>query len=574
MSANSQNRHENNGYEVLKKMLRDMKHNYISFMTKLGAHITYLSIYCASKIKKTIIKLTKYTGNKSFFVLRKIKAKITDFFTGIKRFGRNTGNFWFWLREDVADTNVNKGFIKASGLFFGRIGKTVWKDRKVFVTAFNWVAPIVSIAFLITVVDTIGNLNYGVSVECNGKEMGVVQTEFEFDQAQKEMQSKINYVTGNEKFTVEPKFAVKVIDNNEEVVNLDELANNIISSSDKEISNATGIYVDGEFMGAVINSTKIKSTMNGILNSYRGDGVKKVEFQKDIEYKEGIYLVDTIVDENEILSILTSNKTVDAYYTAIEGDTPIMIASKNNISYSTLKALNPTIEDSLRIGDKVKLNVAEPYMSVKVVKEATYTQKIDYETVKTDDAALFKGNQRTTQKGVEGEESITAEITIVNGIETNRKVISSYVISQPVTEKISVGTKAPSSKNGVYGTGSGQFCWPVAGGYISAYWGDGRGHKGLDIAAPYGTSIFAAESGTVTMAQWYSGYGYCVMIQHSDGYVTLYGHCSCFAVSVGQKVERGQQIAKIGSTGNSTGNHLHFEVRRYGQYLNPLPYVK
>lgn len=97
-------------------------------------------------------------------------------------------------------------------------------------------------------------------------------------------------------------------------------------------------------------------------------------------------------------------------------------------------------------------------------------------------------------------------------------------------------------------------------------------HTGIDIGAGYGASILAAESGTVLRAGWNSGYGNYVVIDHGSGLQTLYGHCSVLKVSSGQSVSRGQQIALVGSTGNSTGPHLHFEVLKRGSYVDPMGY--
>ena len=98
-------------------------------------------------------------------------------------------------------------------------------------------------------------------------------------------------------------------------------------------------------------------------------------------------------------------------------------------------------------------------------------------------------------------------------------------------------------------------------------------HKGIDIAATRGTPILSAASGTVTFAGWSSGYGYLVKIDHGSGVETYYGHCSKLYVSAGSTVEAGDKIAAVGSTGNSTGNHLHFEIRLNGEQVNPQKYV-
>ena len=98
-------------------------------------------------------------------------------------------------------------------------------------------------------------------------------------------------------------------------------------------------------------------------------------------------------------------------------------------------------------------------------------------------------------------------------------------------------------------------------------------HKGVDIGAAYGTNVLASKSGTVIISRWYGGYGYCVVIQHGYGNLTLYGHMSRLLCSEGQQVSQGQVIGLVGSTGNSTGPHIHFEIHENGVRVNPLNYL-
>ncbi len=126
--------------------------------------------------------------------------------------------------------------------------------------------------------------------------------------------------------------------------------------------------------------------------------------------------------------------------------------------------------------------------------------------------------------------------------------------------------------------GPGTFSWPVTGTITSPFgWrsnpfgGSPEFHQGLDIAAPTGTTVTAAAGGTVIMAQWYGGYGNYILIDHGGGYSTGYGHLSAIYVSTGQVVQRGQAIGAVGSTGQSTGPHLHFEVRIDGKPVDPAP---
>ncbi|MEM8718237.1 MAG: peptidoglycan DD-metalloendopeptidase family protein [Cyanobacteria bacterium P01_G01_bin.39] len=116
------------------------------------------------------------------------------------------------------------------------------------------------------------------------------------------------------------------------------------------------------------------------------------------------------------------------------------------------------------------------------------------------------------------------------------------------------------------------YIWPAQGVLTSGYgWRWGRMHRGIDIAAPIGTPIIAAASGKVIGAGWHGGYGNLIKIEHLDGSVTLYAHNSKILVSHGQKVNQGEQIAEMGSTGYSTGSHLHFEIHSHNsQVLDPL----
>lgn len=135
---------------------------------------------------------------------------------------------------------------------------------------------------------------------------------------------------------------------------------------------------------------------------------------------------------------------------------------------------------------------------------------------------------------------------------------------------------------GIAGTGSapGVLAWPVSGtitspfGYRRNPFGGGMEfHQGLDIAAPMGTTITAAAAGTVISAGWYGGYGNYILIDHGGGMATGYGHCSQIFVSVGQHVQKGQAIGAVGSTGYSTGPHVHFEVRINGKPVDPAQYL-
>ncbi len=139
----------------------------------------------------------------------------------------------------------------------------------------------------------------------------------------------------------------------------------------------------------------------------------------------------------------------------------------------------------------------------------------------------------------------------------------------------SSGSSGSSNDSSVLNTGDLSFSWPLAGygyGSITQYYGN-NGHMGLDIGIPYGTPIYAAESGQVISAEYHWSWGNNVLIWHNGTYSTRYAHCSSLAVSAGEYVQKGQVIGYAGSTGNSTGNHLHFEVYQNGSRVDPLNFV-
>jgi len=149
--------------------------------------------------------------------------------------------------------------------------------------------------------------------------------------------------------------------------------------------------------------------------------------------------------------------------------------------------------------------------------------------------------------------------------------LENKIIKEPVAQIELVGTKTPPSS-----AGTGDFIMPVSGTLTSKYgkrWG--RTHAGIDLGAKTGTPIYAADNGIVVESEYQSnGYGNIVKIDHQNGFVTYYAHCSSLYVKAGDVVAKGDKIAAVGNTGRSTGPHLHFEIRKNGEVQNPYLYVK
>lgn len=479
------------------------------------------------------------------------------------------------------------GVLPACRAGFQMVGRILFGKRGLAVTLCNWALPIISCVFLFNIVTYANSMTYALRLSVNGDFMGYVSDETVFTDAEKIVHQRITYLDSNtEMFSFDSDYTVEMVGYGSTMTKY-QLADKMLESMGAEISYAYGMYIGNSFYGALESKDRVDAALEGLLDEYREGGDETVQFESQISYEPGLYLTESIVSEDSIIRLITSKKSVAAYYTVVDGDSPYGILDKLGMTEEEIAQLNPgfSMDSSLFIGDKILINQEEPFLAVSVTRTETYDERTAFDTTYTEDPTHYEGTSTIVTDGVKGTERVTANVSYINGIETRRKVISRVTIEEPTTQVISMGTKAKPA--GV--TASipenmpvGQFLWPVGGsdgGQISEMmygYGGYYGHSGIDITAPYGTPIYAAESGTVILASWYYGYGNCVMIQHDNGMVTVYGHASYLHVYVGQQVTMGEIIADVGSTGQSTGNHCHFEVRLNGMNgarLNPINYL-
>jgi len=455
------------------------------------------------------------------------------------------------------------------------IGSYLFGEGGIFYTAFNYLLPLASFAFLIGVVRTGSGLEYGISVQFNGREVGVISEESDFDKAQSEVRQRMSQ-SESVFLDLDPKFSLRIVSDNDQIINSEQLANKMLEASDEELTEADGIYINGQFIGAVKDKTPVEEALDNRLLNYHIDGnVTDVAYRDTIEYAHGIYLADSVLDQKETINKLTSSVNKRSVYVAQTGDTAVSICRKYDMKLEDFRELNPDLGNTVTPGQMLFVNETESYLPIQYVTEVEALSLLNYETVEFETSELNVGTRQVLVKGVSGEKHTTYQITYVDGIERSRKTISTKVTRAPIVEQIGIGTYAarPASSSTVL-TGTGQFGWPVNGGYISDPFISNRNHKGLDIAADGGTEIYAAADGVVIAAGWNTGgYGNVVQIAHEDGYQTVYAHMSAVLVSADQEVHRGQLIGLVGTTGQSTGNHCHFEVRLYGVCRNPALYL-
>ncbi len=416
----------------------------------------------------------------------------------------------------------------------------------------------------------------GTTVSYDGQVLGRLASKSEAETVRKDLES-ITSRTLGETYTIDDSLLqydsgwMLRQDIEDKAVYEDQLSDEI-----GLVTSAYCLYVNDVRIGATPYEGALEELLNQLQKAASDEDTISCEFAEDVEIRQEYVPTSEIMNLGYIAELLYSTKTAEVTYEVKKGDTWSQIAAKNDMTSAELLALNPGYNiNKLQIGEVLTLSASVPYLTMTVVKQERYLDDVSYNIEYTDSADLYQGDYKVTSKGEYGKADVMAKATYVNGEETERTILSSVTLKEPVTEHRIRGTKARPTW-----MPTGSFRWPTSG-RISSYFGGRKSpggigstnHKGIDIAVPRGTPIYAADGGTVTYSGWMSGYGYLVQIDHGNGYVTRYGHNSSLTVSVGQHVYKGQQVARAGSTGNSTGNHCHFEVRYNGVAKNPLNYL-
>ena len=434
--------------------------------------------------------------------------------------------------------------------------------------------PIVGAVVLFSTIRTWTSTEFCLALSYRGTELGVIDHASVYAEGASLARDRVT--NEDDSFTVDrvPTLTL-VVRGGKTSMTPSQVCDAILRNSGDAIAEATGLYIDGEFIGSVQDGDALQAMLDGIKEGQaqydKDDPDQRVEFVQDVRVETGLFPIATVTDSDALLKKLTHQTVVEKVYTVQSGDVFSRIALKHDMTADELRALNPHIENTnrLQVGDKLVVQRAQSFLQVKLVKTVrTDNITIDYKTQTVYRSDKDEGYSKTTTYGKEGSKNIVEEITYLDGFEVERVLVSETITKQPVTQVVEVGTKkiAP-------------MLWPVPICH-RVYVGYSSGHKAIDISSGpvpvLGKPAVAADSGTVIEAStgWNGGYGTVVKIRHSNGLITVYAHLKELKVSVGQRVTRGQTIGLIGNTGRSFGPHLHFEVIRNGVKVNPLNYVK
>ena len=445
------------------------------------------------------------------------------------------------------------------------------KRKKIHPVAFMGTACAIAAVIIVCNLYTIGT-----TVTYDGEVIAAVASESEAEKARSDLELVTTRTLG-ETFTIDDS----LIQYSSGLLKRQEVVDGETFEADLSeeiglVTSAYCLYVDGEFIGATPYEGALEELLEQLQEASTNEDTISCSFAEEVEIKQEYVASEKIMNLGYLAETLYSTKTAEVTYEVKKGDTWSEIAEDHGLTSKELLALNPGYNiNKLQIGEVLTLSASVPYLTMTVVQQERYVDEVNFDIEYTNSADMYKGDYKITSPGQYGAADVVASVTYVNGTETERTILSSVTLKEPVTEQRVQGTK---ERPTWYPTGT--FRWPTSG-RITSYFGGRKSpggigstnHKGIDIAGRYGTPIYAADGGTVTYSGWMGGYGYTVRVDHGKGKVTYYAHNSSLLVSVGQHVYKGQQIAKMGSTGNSTGNHCHFEVRVNGVARNPLNYL-
>lgn len=307
--------------------------------------------------------------------------------------------------------------------------------------------------------------------------------------------------------------------------------------------------------GITINAILGLSFRNTTANAY----ILEAEVQANAEVTSG-----------ELLNTLTVDKVPEVVrYVVKPGDTLELVASTYNVNISTIAESNKISKDIIiKEGQELKFPSVDGILynikSGETLSDISIAYDLRVEEIvsanKIDSPDKLKIDQ----------EIIIPGATKLKTVKTNSNSGSTKAAQTSSNEKLASRSSTASKQVSLIGR------WPLSGSITSRFgtrWG--KLHKGIDIAAKTGTDVYAFMAGTVTFSGWDNGgLGNLVIINHGNGLTTYYGHNSKLFVKAGQSISKGQHIADVGSTGNSTGPHSHFEVRKNGVPVNPLSYLK
>jgi LysM repeat protein len=417
----------------------------------------------------------------------------------------------------------------------------------------------------------IGFFDFGLEVQIDGQSIGFVANQGDFEAGIRRVNNRMSHLL-DEPYHFDPPVSYHFsLVNRKEMLNRDQLDQTLFGFIDN-LGFLYTLSVDGSVVGASESREVMESTVQSLKSASEHPGVE-VGFASDVSIALQWVDLSMVKTADELKSALAVPLRPVAFYTPEEPETLDSIARSYGMTVDTLLSYNPGMIYDDFTGGAIVVSPELPLISIETIQRITEEVVLPFETNQMEDGSMIQGQSNVVQKGEDGLAMITYELRTLNGREQARVELSKEILLQPVDRVVTVGIREPPPR-----TPTGSYVRPFNGVMSSNYgWRRLRGrsefHTGVDFAGPFGSRIVAIDGGTVTFAGWKGNYGNTVIISHGNGLESLYGHNSSITVKVGQRVGKGEQIARMGSTGRSTGNHVHLEIRRNGKHVNPWNFI-
>lgn len=362
---------------------------------------------------------------------------------------------------------------------------------------------------------------------------------------------------------------VHTIANAESVKNAAQMPVQAEAQTAEKKMERVDLYLGDKAICQLENRGSYEELIKKLQNHFKTQGahILSMTIEPSLSVKKTDKTEEGFLTTDDAFKLLTEGGKREAVYIAEKTESLESIAKRYGMTLDEIKSLNPNWEDPVTKGSKLKVLEKAPLIEMTLEEVVVNVEDVPFQTVTKEDDTMIKTQRQVERAGVPGQRETSVRIQSQNGKTISSIVEGSRMSREAVDEIVRVGTKQSLA--------TGKFINPTVGRFTSPFgprWG--RFHYGIDIANSVGTDIKAADGGIVTRAGSAGSYGNLIIIDHQNGTSTRYAHLSRIDVKVGQAVEQGQSIAKMGNTGRSTGSHLHFEVRVGGVAQNPLHYVK
>ncbi len=504
-------------------------------------------------------------------MLRPVAALISFLDSKFRAGGQRLWTSMYSLRALLvsAASGLHVGYLKSS-----RQGGRVWHDLALTLsrTLFKRVTLVFLFAGACLCLIVTSFYTLGIEVILNGRSIGFVASTEQFDRAVDNVSQRASEILHYPYYpNPDVAYQFSVVDK-KSVFNQAEVEEQLFGQI-SDIKKLHVLIVDDVAVAAAPEREGLDAILNELLRAHDPSGqAQSVRFVQDVKisYEWADAALERPLDE--VAARLSSTRSARYDEVGVD-DTFAGIALRNGMSASDLQALNKAVKPGQLVPEeKLLVQKPLPFLSVETRHRMYYEEPIAYTTTSVSDETIYEGDSEVRVKGVDGVARVAADRRVIDGEEQGRVEVGRETIVQPVQEVIAQGTKERPPK-----APTGKFIRPYWGrvtsefGYRSLF--GGSMHEGIDFAGPIGSPIVASDGGTVTFSGTKNGYGLCVMIDHGNGIVTLYGHCSKLLVKEGQAVAKGETIAKLGNTGRSTGPHVHFETRVNGTQVDPWRYI-